>query len=142
MQKYSFFIVAVFAINLISLGCSAKDSTGNNATATKSIATGYGEKTTTTPPTTTTTTTTEQKTTTAQASTGPSLFKSSNCTMCHKAPGVEGGGAMGPSLAGTGSRLDQAKMDAKFKSGGSHATRFKGSADELKTLIKWLLTLK
>lgn len=137
MKKYSFFIVAVFAINLIALGCSAKDSTGNNATATKSIATGYGEKATTT-----TTTTTETKTASASTTTGPALFKSSNCTMCHKAPGVEGGGAMGPNLGGIGGKLTMAKLDDKFAPAGSHATRFKGSPAELTTLIKWLLSLK
>lgn len=44
------------------------------------------------------------RTETAPATDGRALVAQYNCTMCHAIPGVQGGGMLGPALAGIGSR--------------------------------------
>ncbi|HLB59493.1 MAG TPA: c-type cytochrome [Bdellovibrionota bacterium] len=147
MRKYSLFIAGIFAVSLIGFGCSAKgptakEPTAREPTATETIAKGTTTTTTTTTPTTTETPKAEGTATAKTGPTGPALFKSSNCTTCHKVPGAVGGGAMGPDLKGVGGRFSPEKMKAKFEANGSHNERFRGTPTELHTLIAWLASLK
>jgi len=94
----------------------------------------------------------------ADGSDGPGLFKEAKCIKCHtvnsaqieRSEAVEKGQKPAPDLSGTGNAegidadwlskwLDKKE---KSKNGKKHPAKYKGSDDDKKILIDWMLTLK
>ncbi len=83
---------------------------------------------------------------------GKALFLAKKCNLCH---GIESQGIAkksekmkGAELSDIGSKIQSADwlkgwlLQTELKDGDKHKKKFKGTDEELQTLIDWILTLK
>lgn len=88
---------------------------------------------------------------TAEEKSGKDIFVNSKCNACHsiKSQGIDSKMAdKYPELSDFGNKNMEADLVKKYLNkesdlnGKKHAIKFKGSDEELTTLVEWLLTLK
>jgi mono/diheme cytochrome c family protein len=88
----------------------------------------------------------------AQAADGKALFVEKKCNLCHAvdSQGIEKKSAKmkGAELSDAGSRVESADALKKFltqetmKDGEKHKKKWKGTDEELDTIVEWVMSLK